>query len=101
MFRMEPAQFDKLFDEIRSDLSRQAARNTTGNFPIEPEQRLAITLRYLAGGQVLDLLDMAPACLSTVYQIIWSTIDAINACKTIALPEDLDDAKKCPRISAP
>ena len=38
---------------------------------------------------------MAPACLSTVYQIIWSTIDAINACKTIALPEDLDDAKKC------
>ncbi len=62
---------------------------------IVPEQRLAITLRYLAGGQILDLLDMAPVALNTAYQIVWSTIAAINNCKALALPFDLDDASKC------
>jgi len=70
-------------------------RNTTGNIPVVPEQRLAITLRFLAGGQALDLLDMAAVSLCSVYQIVWSTVAAINNCKAIDLPDDLDDPSVC------
>ena len=55
---------------------------------VVPEQRLAITLRFLAGGLALDLLDMAPVALSSVYQIVWSTIAVINTCSSLAFNFD-------------
>lgn len=64
-------------------------RNTTSNIPVAPEQRLAITLRFLAGGQALDLVDMAPVGLSTIYAIVWKTIAVINECKELEYKFDI------------
>ena len=58
-------------------------RHSTPNDPIVPEQRLAITLRFLAGGQALDLVDIAPTALTTIYAIVWDTMRAMNSCKSL------------------
>ena len=60
--------------------SSQYPRHRTLNLPIEPQERLAITLRYLAGGAALDLVDIAPVSLSHVYCIISQCLHAINDC---------------------
>ena len=46
-FRVTPEQFDELLSKIRPRLERQDLCRT----PVSPEERLAITLRYLATGE--------------------------------------------------
>ena len=43
-----------------------------------PEVRLAMTLRYLAGGQIIDLRLIYHVSKSECYKSIWRCIDAIN-----------------------
>ena len=37
-----------------------------------------MTLRYLAGGSVLDIIDMHGVACSTFYNQVWRTIEALN-----------------------
>ncbi len=48
-----------------------------------PEQRLAITLRFLAGGQAIDLVEIAPVALRTIYAIVWDTMRAMKSCEAL------------------
>ena len=50
-----------------------------GTPPICPEVRLAILLRYLAGGMVLDMILIYHVCKAEVYRTIWRVMDAVNA----------------------
>ena len=53
--------------------------------------RLAVTLRYCAGGQVLDLALIYHISKKEVYKSLWRTIDAINACPELAIQFPIDD----------
>ena len=67
-FRMDEKSFDDLLAPLRTNLERNAdmaARATQGG-RIEPAVRLAVVLRYLAGGSFLDLCDL--------YCCSWSTV---------------------------
>jgi hypothetical protein len=51
--------------------------------------RLAIVLRFLAGGQTVDLATIYHVTRKEVYNTIWRGVDAIN--KELEMPEDLWD----------
>ena len=86
-FRMDPDAFSKLCEELRPLLQKNeemAARSTPGG-AISPEVRLAISLRYLAGGSYLDLCDIYNCARSTMYEVVWDTVDSINKTPSLAL----------------
>ena len=56
--------------------------------------RLAVTLRYLAGGQILDLALIYHLSKNECYRTIRRTIDAINACPELKFFFPIDDADK-------
>lgn len=61
--------------------------------------RLAIVLRFLAGGQTVDLATIYHVTRKEVYNTIWRGVDAIN--KVLEMPEDLwDDPDKLGVIEA-
>ncbi len=37
-----------------------------------------MTLRYLAGGSFVDIIDMHGVGKSTFYQLLWATVEGIN-----------------------
>ena len=51
--------------------------------------RLAIVLRFLAGGETVDLATIYHVTRKEVYNTIWRGVDAIN--KELEMPEDLWD----------
>ena len=67
------------------------ARSSSGS-GISTELCLSMTLRYLAGGSVLDIIDMHGVAYGTFYNLVWRTIEAVNA--SLRLPglplNDLD-----------
>ena len=83
-YRLDYEAFNALLDIVRADIQTEnpsmAERSKGWNSQavVEPEVRLAVTLRYLSGGQVIDLRLIY--CISTneCYVSIWRTVDAIN-----------------------
>ena len=53
---------------------------------IEPCTKLAICLRFLAGGQILDLKLIYRVGKSACYACVWLGVDAINAVIPIEFP---------------
>ena len=45
---------------------------------ISTELCLSMTLRYLGGGQFLDIIDMHGVGKSTFYKLLWATTEGIN-----------------------
>ena len=84
MFNLYKRHVDLNFLVSFIRITRAARRNPTPNDHILPEQRLAVTLRFLAGGSVLDLVRYAPIARKTVYKVVWDTM------KVIAKTEALD-----------
>jgi len=60
--------------------------------PIDPRVRLAILLRFLAGGAVLDLMMIYCLSKSEIYKSIWRGVDAINKAIEVVFP--LNDPEK-------
>jgi hypothetical protein len=85
-FRMDVPSFEKLESMLRPRLQKDndmALRSSSG--AIEPSVRLAITLRFLAGGSYLDLCDIYKCHRSTMYSVVWDTVSAINDHPDLAL----------------
>ena len=78
IYRMSRASFNTLLQMIRPYLKKETTRLGEKVKPIIPELRLAITLRYLAGGNVNDLLRLYGVSLRSLYSCVWEAIDAIN-----------------------
>ena len=72
--RMTPEGFDAVLEAIRPLLERSDRRR----LPISPEERLAITLRFLAtGDQVTSIARSFRMGVSTCHTCIYDTLDAI------------------------
>ena len=60
--------------------------------------RLAVTLRYLAGGQVIDLSMCYHISKRECYSSMWATIDAINGHPEFLIEFPIDDVGKLQQI---
>ena len=101
-YRLRPTDFDNLLDILEPGLqvgdARQAA-NARQGCPIQVQTRLAVALRYLAGGDPLDLKIIYDMSKEMVMRCVWKVVDAINChLDNINLP--LDDVHALAAIEA-
>lgn len=94
MFRIDRRTFYELVDELNQQITRndQKAINSTGS-AIPMSTRLAVTLRWLAGGQYLDLCFAWGLGKSTFFSergVLWPTIIALDKMLKIGFPIDDD-----------
>jgi hypothetical protein len=85
---MSKDSFGELCELLRPDIS-SSARGLNGNAEsglVAPELKLSMTLRYLAGGSYLDIVDMHGVHRSSFYGHVWSVVDAINKHLSLSLP---------------
>ena len=96
MFRVSRSTFDELLDIITPHLDQRnevKAKNSSGS-SISPKTRLAVTLRWLAGGSHLDLCFAWGVAHSTFFSergVLWPVIEAIDDAFALGFPvNDLD-----------
>jgi hypothetical protein len=102
-YRLDFESFNHLLDLLRPHLELSGKKKTmsvVGNFGIvvAPEVKLAIALRYLAGGDPLDLKLIYHVSKKYVYDCVYLVIDAINATLSINFP--LTDVGKLKELEA-
>ena len=94
-FRMPRELFDELQAIIEADISKdpEMGRRSSGS-GINAQTRLAVTLRFLAGGSHLDISALYGISLKNFfnvkYGVLWSTIDALD--RHLPLTMSLDPA---------
>ena len=94
-FRMPRERFDELQALIEEDIKKDPgmAGRSSGSV-INAQTRLAVTLRFLAGGSHLDITALYGISLKNFfnvkYGVLWSTIDALD--KHLPLKMSLDPA---------
>jgi hypothetical protein len=102
MFRMDREAFDELLELVKnkvmvSDRGNVNAKNTSGSV-ILPRTRLAVTLRWLAGGSVHDICFAFGVARASFYKhngVLWPTIAAIDNSLSISFPiSDVDALSK-------
>jgi len=101
-YRMSKASFFELLSHVRADLERddaQAQRSTHGG-AVSPEQRLSITLRYLAGGAYQDISIMHGIVHSTFYDVVKTTLRSLDACPALKITYPLYDIPGLKRVAA-
>jgi hypothetical protein len=81
-YRVGTLSFQRLLHILEPTLAiqneRQALNSRSGK-PVELPTRLAVALRYFAGGDPLDLYLIYCITKSTVMECVWRTVDAIHA----------------------
>ena len=81
-YRLTAEVFYDLLDLLRPDLQndnqKQEANNSGKGFVVRPVVKLAIALRYLAGGDPLDLKLIYHVSKSYVMDCVWRVVDAVN-----------------------
>jgi hypothetical protein len=92
MFRMDRDDFGELMLLVKDKIDvlprgRINAINSSGSF-IEPRTKLAVALRWLAGGSVHDIafaFGVSKKSFYTPNGVLWKTIEAINSSFTISM----------------
>jgi DDE superfamily endonuclease len=102
MFRLSREAFYWLLLKIKMDLQPKASLRQRLHFDreITAKTKLAITLRWLAGGSYLDIYFAFGVAISTFFKsdgILWGTIAAIDNNIDIGFP--LNDIQKLEEIS--
>ena len=81
LYRLDKRDFDDLLDKITPEVSSarhtQQAKNSSGG-PVLPVVKLAVTLRFLAGGSHLDIAFTYNVDANYVYPIVWQCAAAIK-----------------------
>ena len=81
LYRLDKRDFDDLLDKITPEVSSprhtQQAQNSSGG-PVLPVVKLAVTLRFLAGGSHLDIAFTYNVDANYVYPIVWQCAAAIK-----------------------
>jgi hypothetical protein len=75
--RMELDSFNKLLEFIREDLEVNQDMADLRGGAIIPELCLFCTIRWLAGGSYLDIVDITGISVPSFYRIVWKTCKAI------------------------
>jgi hypothetical protein len=65
---------------------------------IPPEVRLAIALRFLAGGQTLDLRICFHVSQNECYRSVWLVVDGVNGCSALQAVFPFDDYEKLSKL---
>ena len=89
-YRLTFDAFYEMLDSIKPALTvdEKMAKVTKNGHVVEPEVKLAIALRFLAGGSPLDLCLIYHVSKSHVYDCVWCVVDAINERYDIKFPID-------------
>ena len=89
-YRLGKKAFSTLVDKIRPKLALPRRR---GPRPMSAELLLSMALRWLAGGNYLDIADMHGVHRATFYGALWRTLQAINEVETLNFPSR-DNARR-------
>jgi hypothetical protein len=87
-YRMREESFWNLLDLIEDKLGKVDGKRKRGKAPngdVPNGVRLAIALRYLAGGDPIDICAVYRVHSSVVYQSIWMVVEAINKTKELQI----------------
>ena len=92
-YRLTAEAFYRLLARIKPHLcvSEKQALCSKGTL-IEPATKLAMSLRFLAGGAVLDIKLIYHVSKSMVFHCLWLVVDAINLTYPIEFP--IDDVER-------
>ena len=100
-YRLSWPSFNKLLRLLDDDLKvvspKQAMRGNNGCL-VPNAVKLAIGLRYLAGGDPLDLFLIYHVSLGYVYKCVWAVVDAVNRRLQIKFP--IDEPEKLAQLEA-
>ena len=101
-YRVSSDSFYKLLDIVQPELNvsdlKQELCSRSGK-PIQLQTRLAVALRYFAGGDPLDLKLIYGMCKTQVMLCVWKAVDAINIClNNINFP--IDDVQGLKELEA-
>lgn len=89
---MNYACFMSIFDVIRDDISDEEPRKAHGVGPIRPEVRLAVAIRFLAGGSYGDISQWWGLSWTSVYNSVWRVCRALVKHFPLNFPHD-DEVK--------
>jgi hypothetical protein len=94
-YRMFPKSFWKLAVILEEKLCNKKY-TCTPNGAVTHWMRLSIALRYLAGGQPMDIALVHGVSHSIVFYSLWQVIDAINQTSSLAIkfPESHEEQQK-------
>ena len=93
MYRMDPSTFAYLVDALSPRIDKNFFQAERAGGYISPQLRVAITIRWLAGGSYLDLKVNWGIATSTFYEITENVVDAIIATFPIEFDADQDALK--------
>jgi hypothetical protein len=100
-YRLDFDSFMELVNILRADLSvtdEKQARYAKWGQVVRPEVKLAMALRFLAGGSPLDLKLIYYVSYSYVYDCVWLVVDAVN--KHLPMEFPIDDVDKLRKLEA-
>ena len=96
-YRMTHRAFKKLVSLIRANLNHKTTHSRVAE-PLSVELMVALTLRYLAGGSVLDLKNVYTLNRSWAYKLRDKVIDAILSCNALEISFPIGDMDKLNEI---
>ena len=97
-YRMSPKSFRKLVGLIRDDLEPKDASRTRKDY-LDPETKVMMTLRWLAGGQYVDQCRRNGVSKPSVFRAFAQVINAINANPEIGHPKWPTNVDECNEIA--
>ena len=97
-YRMSPQSFHKLVGLIRNDLEPKKG-NRRKDY-LDPETKVMMTLRWLAGGQYVDQCHRNGVSKSSVFRAFMQVINAINANPLIGHPKWPTTIDECNEIAS-
>ena len=93
MYRMDPSTFAYLVEALSPRIDKNFFQAERAGGYISPQLRVAMTIRWLAGGSYLDLKVNWGVATSTFYAITENVVDAIIATFPIEFDADEDALK--------
>eukprot|EP00327_Prymnesium_parvum_P006425 CAMPEP_0182812190 /NCGR_PEP_ID=MMETSP0006_2-20121128/8675_1 /TAXON_ID=97485 /ORGANISM="Prymnesium parvum, Strain Texoma1" /LENGTH=309 /DNA_ID=CAMNT_0024938205 /DNA_START=187 /DNA_END=1113 /DNA_ORIENTATION=+ len=99
-YRLPASAFYDLIDILRPSLMQKQEHYVilSRGSPIALETMLAVALRFLAGGQILDIRLIYRMSKPHCYQCVWRVVDAVNSHLVIEFP--IDDLGRLKQLEA-
>jgi len=74
-----------LYDNLEPYLThgQKRKRGKTPNGDIDRSARLSMALRWFAGGDPLDIMQIHGVSFGEVYKSVWDVVDAKNLCPSL------------------
>ena len=101
-YRMSKESFFELLELARPGLARDEAQGSRSSFDgvVSPEQRLSMTLRWLAGGSYIDISIIHGVNVSTFYKVVNETVLHLDVMPELMMRMPLSDERALWKIAA-